>query len=304
MGHDFSEHKIVLLCLKCELDFWCTHYISARDPLRISGIEVDWLYFCKLFMRIDTLTGILQLLFSKQKCWFSMPARLRISCCVCAVLPASHFLKLFQIYGKFVTLRALHFFLLIFIPEQYRSAAQPPYSTVNHGAALLSALLKGIKTVVVEIEESNTSVQFRVPLCRETNILDLLLLTVAVTLDKIQSNGGYPGKQKMMYSLPGDRKAIAFLRWMMSKKQQSEATQILLHFCYIAVLKGRHCHRSDLLHWFHSEQHTFLYCIVWYKTVIQEKVLSIAASWVKYTALPDRELLQQEIINKWWLDLF
>lgn len=35
----------------------------------------------------------------------------------------------------------------------------------------------------------------------------LLLPTVVVTLDQIQSNGGFPSKQKMMYSLPGDRKA-------------------------------------------------------------------------------------------------
>lgn len=47
---------------------------------------------------------------------------------------------------------------------------------------------------------------FHIPLHIETNILDLLLLNVAVTLDQIQSNGGFPSKQKMMYSLPGDRK--------------------------------------------------------------------------------------------------
>lgn len=111
----------------------------------------------------------------------------------------------------------------------------------------------------------------QIPLCRETNILDLVLPNVGVTLDQIQSNGGFLSKPKMMYSSPGDRKATVFFCWMMSKQQQSQVTQISLHFCYIAVLKGRYWHKFDLLHWFQSEQHTFLYCIILYNTVILEK---------------------------------
>ncbi|KAI9518213.1 hypothetical protein NQZ68_039154 [Dissostichus eleginoides] len=54
---------------------------------------------------------------------------------------------------------------------------------------------------------------------RETNIFYLLLPTVGVTPDQIQSNGSFRSKQNMMYSLPGDREV--FLCRMMSKQQQS-----------------------------------------------------------------------------------
>lgn len=68
-------------------------------------------------------------------------------CCVCTVLHASYFLRL--------VLQTLHL-LLIFRPEGYRSSAKPPYSIVNHGVALLNALLEGITTAFAEIGESNT----------------------------------------------------------------------------------------------------------------------------------------------------
>lgn len=181
--------------------------------------------FITVVYGIAILTGMLQLLFRKKMSGFSVPAGLQLSCCVCAFFNPGN----------------VHCFTLCVCYTWDVSQCSNHIVVSAMGHTVLMPCSRVLRQWLLR-QKRAISIQFLVPLCQEKQYIGL---AVGVTLGQIQSNDSVLSKQKMMYSLPEDRKATMCLCWMMLKQLHSVATHILLHLCNTAVLKGGGCHRFD-----------------------------------------------------------
>lgn len=190
-------------------------------------------------------------------------------CCVCEALPVSHFFNPF--FSSFMPF-CMFFFKTTHFPfvtciqalEPLRPSAAAVQGKQCFQVSCLSASTRRLwrRKRVILIYSSHRCVQ------RNQSVGPAANLTGEVILDQIQSDGGFPGQQKMMYSLPGVRKhspaqpSSAGWCWNSSRGNDFLCSAFVTLLCW----RGSYCHRCDLLYCFHSEQHSFSYCIESYDT--------------------------------------
>lgn len=109
-------------------------------------------------------------------------------------------------------------------------------SSIKRGAAFCNGLTAGHWAGGGCDTAARYSFIFKLPCAEETNMLRWLLLTAGAALGQILSNGSFPGKRKMMYSLPGDRKSYccASAEWcqnIVAAPGDSNIAPLLLHSC-------------------------------------------------------------------------